>query len=109
MKTISPNQFDGSELQRFVAVVKAASDKKEVRWVKVARAKTLRIIINQQDMSFTVAGDRAMLTAEEVYAMFPELKDDVVDAAAPLTQTTPIVDNAGTTSAEATTNATLSN
>lgn len=109
MKTNSIKRFDGSELLRFIAVIKQASDNGETRWSRLARAKNLRVHINQQDMSFVVASDAGMLKAEEVYMMFPELKDDVVDGSAPLIVTTPVEDNAGTTTAEASTNETASN
>lgn len=109
MKTTTTNRFDGAELIRFVTVLKNASDNKEARGARVANASRLSIHINQQDASFLVSGTRGAMTPEEIYTMFPEVKDDVVDLAAPLTQTTPVVDNAGTTSAEAATNETLSN
>lgn len=109
MKTTTTNRFDGAELIRFVTVLKNASDNKEARGSRIANASRLTIHINHQDASFQVSGTRAALTADEIYTMFPELKDDVVDLADPLTQTTPVVDNAGTTSAEATTNAAASN
>lgn len=109
MKTNSLKRFDATELQRFIAVVKQTSEAGEMRWLRLPNARTLRLIINQQDMSFAVGTDNGPLTEAEVYVLFPELKENVVDTADPLIQTTPVVDNAGTTSAEATTNATTPN
>lgn len=103
MKTTSLKRFDGSELSRFVAVMKQASDRRETRWIGVPRSRDLQIYINQQDMSFLVGNDIKLLTEQEIYTMFPELKDDVVDASAPLTQTTPLGDNNVTNAAQTTT------
>lgn len=107
MKTTATKRYDGAELIRFVSVLKAASDNKEARFDHIANASRISIHVDPQDASFQLSGTRGALSAEDVYTMFPELKDDVVDSADPLTPTTPVVDNTGTTSAEATTNETI--
>lgn len=67
--------FDRSELPRFIAAVTNATGSLSFMTANLWRAKYLTLRIDQRTGDFLVGdSDNRVLTVDEIYSMFPELK-----------------------------------
>ena len=69
--------FHASEFMRACATIHTAATTEHIRWLGHMNTKYIQLYVDQRTGDFILRDkDGAMLSAEEVYHLFPELKDE---------------------------------